>query len=388
MRRPTAWCRRSPSGCAGWACTTDAVVGDRRCANTVESVLTLLGILRAGMIAHAAAAVVAARRSGRGAAPGRRQGADRQRSDRRASITVDLAMHIAAEIFPIRYVCGFGRDPPDGVVPFDDLYDGRRARIRSRDRGDRTDDAGAHLAVITWDVAADGLVPVARSHAELIAGALATAARRPHRAGRRRSCRRSPLSSFAALAISDGALADDRRHARAAPAVRSRTAFARSARRLRCATVIVPGPLVAPLARGRASCPPRTASTTSSASGARPSGCRQRRPGAIPRSRLIDVQVFGEIGLIAARRGADGKPAPSRFGAGRGAARPANGHRRRRRARRDRRRHGGAARRRWCRARPSRPARSAATMPYLQGRSPTASSTPAMPAGPIATRWW
>ena len=32
---------------------------------------------------------------------------------------------------------------------------------------------GAHLAVITWDVSADGLVPVARSHAELIAGGLA-----------------------------------------------------------------------------------------------------------------------------------------------------------------------------------------------------------------------
>ena len=31
-------------------------------------------------------------------------------------------MHVAAEIFPVRYVCGFGRNAPDGLVPFDDLF--------------------------------------------------------------------------------------------------------------------------------------------------------------------------------------------------------------------------------------------------------------------------
>src|SRR6516165_11731172 len=32
---------------------------------------------------------------------------------------------------------------------------------------------GAHLAAVTWGMSTDGLVPVARSHAELIAGGLA-----------------------------------------------------------------------------------------------------------------------------------------------------------------------------------------------------------------------
>ena len=32
------------------------------------------------------------------------------------------AMRVAADVFAIRYVCGFGENLPDGVVPFDDLF--------------------------------------------------------------------------------------------------------------------------------------------------------------------------------------------------------------------------------------------------------------------------
>ena len=39
-----------------------------------------------------------------------------------------LAMRVAAEVFSIRYVCGFGEKLPDGVVPFDDLFTAREAR--------------------------------------------------------------------------------------------------------------------------------------------------------------------------------------------------------------------------------------------------------------------
>ena len=39
-----------------------------------------------------------------------------------------LAMRVAADVFSIRYVCGFGADLPDGVVPFDDLFTSRKAR--------------------------------------------------------------------------------------------------------------------------------------------------------------------------------------------------------------------------------------------------------------------
>src|SRR5262249_49691377 len=87
----------------------------------------------------------------------------------------DLAMQIAADIFPVRYVCGYGHNAPDGVVPFEDLF-----TIDSPDPPPALDDErsvdpgpAAHLALITWDMTPDGLVPVARSHAELIAGGLA-----------------------------------------------------------------------------------------------------------------------------------------------------------------------------------------------------------------------
>ena len=34
----------------------------------------------------------------------------------------DLAMHIAMETFTIRFLCGFGDNLPDGVVPIDDIF--------------------------------------------------------------------------------------------------------------------------------------------------------------------------------------------------------------------------------------------------------------------------
>jgi len=93
---------------------SDVLVGIQ-IANTVESVLTLLGVLRAGLIAmplpllwRRAEAVAALSRVGAHAliVSGRIGAFDHY----------DLAMQIAVEIFPIRYVCGFGDRAPDGVV--------------------------------------------------------------------------------------------------------------------------------------------------------------------------------------------------------------------------------------------------------------------------------
>ena len=82
----------------------------------------------------------------------------------------DLAMHIATETFTIRFLCGFGENLPDGVVPIDDIFDGGgAAAARSSARATPAD----HVALVTFDITADGIVPVARSHAELIAGGLA-----------------------------------------------------------------------------------------------------------------------------------------------------------------------------------------------------------------------
>ena len=53
-----------------------------------------------------------------------------------------------------------------------------RSTISSRARGEppaieRYGDASDHVALVTFDITAEGIVPVARSHAELIAGGLA-----------------------------------------------------------------------------------------------------------------------------------------------------------------------------------------------------------------------
>src|SRR5262249_55089008 len=99
---------------------TDAIVG-LQIANTGQSVLTLLVVLRAGLIAmrlpllwRRAEAVAALGRIGAHAliVSGRIGAVDHY----------DLAMQIAAEIFPVRYVCGYGDNAPDGLIPFDDLF--------------------------------------------------------------------------------------------------------------------------------------------------------------------------------------------------------------------------------------------------------------------------
>ncbi len=145
---------------------TDAVVGIQL-PNTAESVLTILGVIRAGMIAaplpllwrradatHAlsqlgAKAIITASRIG---------DADH----------CELAMQIAADVFPIRYVCGYGENLADGVVPFDDLMD-KDAREPATEVT-RAGNPAAHVALVTWDVTPDGPIAVARNHTEFIAG--------------------------------------------------------------------------------------------------------------------------------------------------------------------------------------------------------------------------
>ena len=98
---------------------TDAVVATQM-ANTVENVLTLLGILRAGCIAMPLPLLW---RRAEGIAALRRVGATALIVSGRigAANHFVLAQQLAAETFPIRYVCGYGHDTPDGVVPLDDI---------------------------------------------------------------------------------------------------------------------------------------------------------------------------------------------------------------------------------------------------------------------------
>ena len=81
-------------------------------------------------------------------------------------------MQVAAEVFSIRHVCSFGRNLPDGVIALDDLL--QHAAPELPPEIERSGNPAAHVAVVTFDVTPDGLVAVARNHAELIAGGLAT----------------------------------------------------------------------------------------------------------------------------------------------------------------------------------------------------------------------
>ena len=285
---------------------TDAVVGIQ-VPNIVEGALTVLGVLRAGMIA--ALLPVLWRQADIAAALGR-VGAKVLITCTRAG-TADLcevAMQAAAQIFPIRFVCAYGRSVPDGIVPLDDLLTGEPPEALTP--VERSGNPAAHVAVVTWDIAADGLVPVARSHMELIAGSLAVLleARMEQDA---RIVSAIPPSSFAGLAativpwlVLGGTLA---LHQPFNP-----EAFAAQRRELRCDTAIVAGPLVARLAE---------------AGLLRGDGLKTvlglwRTADRVARSNiwddsvatLLDLYAFGESALFAVRRAPGGKPAPLSFG--------------------------------------------------------------------------
>lgn len=287
---------------------TDQIIG-LQMANTVDTVVTLLGILRAGMIAtplpllwRQADCVAALDRIGaRALIVNGRIGA------------VDhcmLAMHVAADVFHIRQVCGFGPDLPEGVTGLDDLYDVElpdRSAAISRDVN-----PSAHVAVITWDVCAEGLIPVPRSHFELLAAAAAVTleSRIEHNATILSAL---ALPSLAGLALSigpwllvGGTLAlhhpfDD-------------MAFQQQCRGERPDFVVLPGPLAMRFG---------TAGALTRRDGIKTVIAVWRAPERLAASQawgdgavgIIDVPVFGETGLIATHRGSSGRPAPIAIGA-------------------------------------------------------------------------
>src|SRR5207253_10072193 len=81
------------------------------------------------------------------------------------------AMQVAAEVFTIRHVCGFGHNLPDGVMAFDELL--HQPPAEPPPDLAREGNPAAHVALVSFDVTPAGLIPAARNHAELIAGGLA-----------------------------------------------------------------------------------------------------------------------------------------------------------------------------------------------------------------------
>ncbi|HEX5213489.1 MAG TPA: class I adenylate-forming enzyme family protein [Pseudolabrys sp.] len=283
---------------------TDAVVAIQL-ANTIDSVIALLGVLRAGMIAAplpllwrvqeavsalsaiGAKAIITCAHAG-------------------AYAQAEIAMQAAAELFPIRYVCGFGDNLPDGVVPLDERADA--PVVDFYQPATRPGDAAAHVAAITFDITAEGFVPRARSHRELIAGGLAAFLE----GGIARDAAilsAIPATSFAGIALtvvpwllSGGTLG---LHHGFDPAV-----FAEQTRALQPAAVVLPAPALTPLTQAGLLDEPVKTILGLWRAPEQIAGAASWQGNAV----LIDVASFGEIGLLPARRGSDGRPAPLPLG--------------------------------------------------------------------------
>jgi hypothetical protein len=284
----------------------DSVVGIQL-PNIAENVLTILGVLRAGMIA---APMPLLWRSADAIAAMARVGA-------KALVTCSrvgnfehcrLATRIAADVFSIRYVCGFGDDLPDGVVPLHDLFTVEKLDpipLLARDNN-----AASHLAVVNFEIGEEGPVPVARRHLELLSGGMCVLSEG------RFAPRGSILStiapaSFAGLSLTlvPWLLTGSTlvlHHAFDADL------FAAQRRDEGCGTLILPAPVIFRFAETELFAGDNPATVLA----------EWREPDRLASSALwhqqdsglVDVAVFGEAGLVAGRRSENGRPAPIPLG--------------------------------------------------------------------------
>lgn len=287
---------------------TDTIVGVQL-PNIVENILTILGILRAGMIAaplpllwRRADAVAALARIGAKALVtcGRVGNFDHGQ----------FAMTVAADVFSVRYVCGFGTNLSDGIVSFDDLLTATPNPAPTF-ASDIRDDAVRHLAAVTFDVGEGGVVPVARNHAELLAGGLAVVLE-SGLAENANILSTIPPASFAGLCLTllpwllgGGTLV---LHHPFDVGV-----WIRQRREDHCGTLVLPAPVALQLGDTSAFAVDRPASVI--AAWHAPENFSASPAWRDPHVALVDVPIFGEVAVIPSCRGTDGRPRPLSLGA-------------------------------------------------------------------------
>ncbi len=277
--------------------------------NTVDNILTLLGVLRAGLIA--APLPLLWRRAEMAAALARLGAKALVTCSRAGSFQhAQFALRIASEVFSIRYVCGFGSDLPDGVVPFDDLFAAEEVDAPPLER---QHNAAAHLAFITFDVGDSGIVPVARNHLEVVAGGLGVALEGRLAQDARILSAIAP-ATFAGLSLtftpwllSAGTLSLHHPF--------DAGVLLQQRRDDGCTTLVLPGPVALRLAEAGAFARDDDAGGCVIAAWRAPERVATSPVWREHDTALIDVAIFGEAGLVAARRGANGRPAPIPFGA-------------------------------------------------------------------------
>ena len=277
--------------------------------NTVDNILMLLGVLRAGLIA---APLPLLWRRAETVAALARLGAKALVTCRRAGSFhhAQFALRIASEVFSIRYVGGFGGDLADGVVPFDDLFGADE--IEAPPPLERQHNAAAHLAFITFDVGDGGIVPVARNHLEAVAGGLGVALESRLGQDARILSAIAP-ASFAGLSLtftpwllSAGTLCLHHPF--------DAEILLQQRRDHGCTTLVLPGAVALRLAEAGAFTGDGDAGGSVIAAWRAPERLATSAAWREPDTALIDVAIFGEAGLVAARRGANGRAAPIPFG--------------------------------------------------------------------------
>ena len=289
----------------GLGLATDQIVG-LQLPNTVEGVLALFGVLRAGLIASPLPLLW---RRGDCTAAMTATAARALISTARIGATDhgEIAMHTAADAFTIGHVCSFGGGE-DGVIPLDDALTEAAPAFTPLNRGK---EAANHVAAVTWDIDAAGSLPVARSHAELMMAGFEVMLEARF-AAKTAILSSLCLGSFAGIAttlatwlLARGTLV---LHHPFDPAVMRRQILDHQ-----CGAVILPGSLAARCAEAgmfRDSAVSKVMAVWRAPE--RLATC-PKWPVASPA--LMDVTVFGETGLFAATRGADGKYAGIRPGA-------------------------------------------------------------------------
>jgi hypothetical protein len=289
--------------------SADAIVGIQL-PNTVENILALLGVMRAGMIP--AALPLLWRRADMIAALARIGG--------KALITCGhvgafnhsrFAMRVAAEVFSIRYVCGFGNNLPDGVVSFDDLFAADTFDPVQLPALEQRSNPAAHAAVITFDVDEGGIVPVARNHLELLTGGLSVLLESRLAQDDTILSTLAP-ASFAGLCqtllpwlLCGGTLL--LHHPFDLPALIEQWHGVD-----RCGALMLPAPVAFRLAEAAVfskTCPANIVASWRSPEQLAGSPLWQRRD-----IGFVDVSIFGEVGLVAGRRGPSGEPIPLPLG--------------------------------------------------------------------------
>lgn len=217
----------------------------------------------------------------------------------------DLTMNAAAEVFSIRHVFGFGKNLPDGMVLLDIAAHGRT----EFDSPPKLDPR--QPAIITFDVTAEGLCVVPRSHIQLIAGGLAVMLESgmPSDANILSTMTSTSFGAFASSIVTW--------------LLSGRTLTLHHPGDLQVLELQIAGPhhdvLVTPASLALRLAGAQTMSSRASLTHViglwrtpqRTSSSEEWRDRKVG---FTDVLLFGEIGLIAARRLAEGSPAPINAG--------------------------------------------------------------------------